>query len=323
MSNHIDSWAGGYLAVRDEAIASRGAVELDSGARWPCTTGDDVVTIAALFDQSVRDAGTPGLQRRWRGALDEIKHEALPAPDDAYAENRSFWSTLELAAITLDEHGYPMPSETSWRRLLREVGAPAECAPRNASAAVPFGPFDAAHTLDEIYRAEYQAAQQQRGADTLAPPAGFGGVTKPIPRTTNADVLALAAYWTMQLANTREVMGTDSARTRWQAAIADVDALAKRGTPDDVYAKNNEFWRTLGTLSDQLGAAAEAPTTLDLLKQTAADLPAVYKHAAESVGGALVDAGEAIEKSAVGALKKPLLSIGGGLLGLYLLRRRA
>ena len=109
----------------NEAIATRGAIELDTGAKWPRTTGDDVVTIAALFDPSVRDSATPGLLRRWRGALDEIKHEALTAPTDTYGENRSFWSTLELAAIALDEHGYPVPSETAWRRLLREVGATA------------------------------------------------------------------------------------------------------------------------------------------------------------------------------------------------------
>jgi hypothetical protein len=176
--HHIDNWADGYLALRDESIASRGAVELDSGTRWPCTTGDDVVTIAALFDPSVRNVGTPGLQRRWRGALDEIKHEALPAPDSTYAENRSFWNTLELAAIALDEHGYPVPSETAWRRLLREVGAPAAAAPRNASGAAPFGPF-AVTGLSDIYLAQYKAAQRARGADVLAPPTGFGGITKP------------------------------------------------------------------------------------------------------------------------------------------------
>jgi hypothetical protein len=128
-------------------------------------------------------------------------------------------------------------------------------------------------------------------------------------------VLSLAAYWTLQLANTREVMGTDSAKQRWEDALADVDALAKPGKPDDVYAKNNEFWRTLGTLSDQLGAAQEAPTTWDLIKQTAANLPATVEHAVE-------DAGHAAKEGALALLKKPAVLLGGGLVALLLLTRR-
>ena len=66
----------------------------------------------------------------------------------------------------------------------------------------------------------------------------------------------------------------------------------------------------------------EALTTLDLLKQTAADLPAVYKHAAEP-GGRWSTQARRSRRARSATSKKPLLYIGGGLLGLYLLRRRA
>ena len=54
MSAHIQSWIDGHLAVRERAYQVRGAIELTGGARWPRTTGADVVAIAAVFDGAVR-----------------------------------------------------------------------------------------------------------------------------------------------------------------------------------------------------------------------------------------------------------------------------
>jgi hypothetical protein len=318
MNAHIHSWTDGFLALREHAFATRGAIELDTGAKWPRTTGDDVVIIAALFDPSVRDSATPGLLRRWHGALDEIKHEALTAPIDTYGDNRSFWSTLEVAAIVLDEHAYPMPGETSWRRLLREVGGHGA---RNAGGDIPpFGPFADAHSLDEIYLAEYKLLRDQRGADTLKPPTGFAGMEKPIPRTTNADVLQLAAYWSAQLGAAKRIMGTDAVTTLWQTAMHDVNAITKTGKPTDVYSKNNEFWRSLGELAVHVAAAAEAPTSWDIAKDTAAHLPSTLVQAAGKAAGAVADAGHAVGEGILAALKKPLY-IAGGLVGLYFLTR--
>jgi hypothetical protein len=307
MNPHIHSWTDGFVALREHAFATRGAVELDTGAKWPRTTGDDVVTIAALFDPSLR---------RWRGVLDEIKHEALAAPVDTYGENRSFWNTLEVAAITLDDHAYPLPTATSWRRLLHEVGGHGT---RNAGSDVPpFGPFPGAQHLDDIYLAEFKLLRDQRGADTLKPPSGFAGVDKPI--TTNADVLQLAAYWTAQFVTAPQVMGTAGVATLWQTAMHDVEALAKTGKPSDVYPKNNEFWRSLGELAVHVAAAHEAPTSLDIAKDTAAHLPDTYGRVAGKAADAIADVGHAIKESFIAAIKKPLY-IAGGIVGLYLLTR--
>ena len=277
------------------------------------------MTIAALFDTPVREIATPGLLRRWRGALDEIKHEALTAPMTTYGENRSFWATLEVAAIALDDMGEPTPTMTSWQRLLHEVGPHALEARNAAPSEAPFGPFPDAHPED-VYLAEYKLLRDQRGADTLKPPSGFAGVEKPIPRTTNADVLALASYWGAQLGAAKRIMGTDATTTLWQTAMFDVDKLAKTGKPTDVYAKNNEFWRTLSNIAVHVGAAATAPSSWDVAKETATHLPDTLERAAGKAAEVIADAGHVVKEGVLAALKKPLY-IGAGLVGLYLLTR--
>ncbi|HEY1811008.1 MAG TPA: hypothetical protein VGG74_01540 [Kofleriaceae bacterium] len=320
MNPDIHSWAEGYLALRDHAISARGVVELDSGVRWPRTTGDDVVNIAAFFDPSVRDAATPGLLRRWRAALDAIKHEALVAPTLTYAENHEFWKAVALASIALDDNAMPIPHAVSWHRLL---GSISQHAPRNASpeSAPPFGPFPGVTAFEDIYLAEYKLLGQLRGSDVMKPPLGFAGVDKPIPHTTNADVLQLAAYWGAQLGAAKRIMGTDAVTTLWHTAMLDVDKLARSGKPTDVYPKNNEFWRTLGNISVHVAVAAEAPTSWDIAKDTATHLPDTLERAAGAAASAIADAGHVVKEGVIAALKKPLY-LGGGLVALYLLTRR-
>jgi hypothetical protein len=287
--------------------------------RWPRTTGDDVVNIAALFDSSVRDVATPGLLRRWCAALDAIKHEALGAPDTTYAENHEFWKAIALAAIALDDDSFPVPHAMSWQRLFCSIS---QHAPRNASPDVPpFGPFPGVTAFEDIYLAEYKLLGQQRGSDVTKPPLGFAGVDKPIPHTTNADVLQLAAYWGAQLAAAKRIMGTDAVNTLWKTAMADVDKLARSGKPTDVYPKNNEFWRTLGNISVHVAVAAEAPTSWDIAKDTASHLPDTLERAAGATASAIADAGHVVKEGVLAALKKPLY-LGGGLVALYLLTRR-
>jgi hypothetical protein len=267
----------------------------------------------------VRAAATPGLLRRWRAALDAIKHEALTAPSTAYAENHEFWKTISIATIALDDDAAAVPPTATWRRLISSIDGDH----RNASAsdAPPFGPFPDAHTAEDIYLAQYKLLGQQRGSDVTKPPAGFGGLEKPIPHTTNADVLALAAYWGAQLAAAKRIMGTDATNTLWQTAMVDVDKLAKTGKPTDVYPKNNEFWRTVSNVAVHVGTAATAPTSWDVAKDTASHLPETLEHAAGQAAQAIADAGHVVKEGVLSALKKPLY-LAGGLVGAYLLFRR-
>jgi hypothetical protein len=75
MSAEIHSWIDGHLAVRKRAYETRGATELFTGLRWPRTTGADVMSIAALFDDAVEMFGTPGIRLRWRAARADLQRE--------------------------------------------------------------------------------------------------------------------------------------------------------------------------------------------------------------------------------------------------------
>ncbi len=45
----------------------------------------------------------------------------------------------------------------------------------------------------------------------------------PIPRTTNADVLQLATYWSNARAKVKNVAGFTDATAKWKAVVAEVD----------------------------------------------------------------------------------------------------
>lgn len=331
MSAHVHNWIDGYLALRARAYETRGSIELDSGARWPRSTGEDVIAIAAMFDRAIRLHGTLGIIRRWRAILAELEHEALSAPHATFRDNRAFWSSLETAAVFLDDLAIETPAPTLWDALIEQLGI--EVA-RNAgpSGDGPFGHFDDIKTYDDLYLAEYKYLREKRGADNVAAPVGVSGAQKPIPRATNADVLALAAYWSKQLDGAKHVMGRDTIDARWKAVLADIEKLARTGKPDDVYAKNNEFWRTLGDLAIYVAAADESPSAWNLAAGSINDslkhLPENLAHVAEKGADLVASAAHAVGKVANEAGKglfagfgTPLL-VGGGLLGLLFLSRR-
>src|SRR5580704_19231587 len=118
MSAPIHSWIDGHLAVRQRAYEMRGATELYTGMRWPRTTGADVISIAAVFDDAVDMYGTPGLRLRWRATRADLDREALTAPNEPYVENRTFWPTLEAAAVFLDDLMVEPPPPAIWDTLL-------------------------------------------------------------------------------------------------------------------------------------------------------------------------------------------------------------
>jgi hypothetical protein len=145
-------------------------------------------------------------------------------------------------------------------------------------------------------------------------------------------VIALADYWTAQLARVKHIAERDAIEARWKAATADVDKLARTGKPDDVYAKNNEFWRTLQQTAIHVAVADEAPSSADLaidaLKTSLSHLPqtlgAAASKGAEFVADVAHAAGEVANEAGKGllsGLSTPLV-VGAGLLGLYLITRR-
>lgn len=331
MTTPINTWTDAYLAVRYRAFETRGFIELDAGARWPRTTGEDVIAVAALFDAAMKMHGTPGVLSRWRAMLADFEAGAVSEPRRTFFANRAFWLTLESAAVFLDDMAVMPPSQGVWDALLVAIGAHG---PRNVgpSGDGPFKHFDHVKTFDDLYIEQIKYLRDLRGFDKLQPPAGMGGGERPIPRTTNADVIALADYWSKQLASVKHVMGHDSVVKAWQAALVDVDS-ARKADPNAVYPKNNEFWRVLSTTAIQVAVADEAPTKWDIAKDAIADsithLPENLEHAASKTVDVVASAAHAVGKVANEAGKGlfagfggPLL-VGAGLLGLFLISRHS
>jgi hypothetical protein len=326
MTADIQTWTDGYLAVRERIVERRGEIELDTGARYPRANCEDVLLFVALFGPAMREHATPGVMRRWQAMLDELR--LLGHAHATYPNNGTFWATLELAAVYLDHRAATPPGPLMWDALIGSVDVQM---PRNAgpTAADPFGLT--APTFDDLWHAERDYFAQKRGFDQPDPPPGFGMKGLKIPRTTNQDVLQIAAYWSGQLAKAREVTGYKTAVDKWNTALADVDQLAKTGKPEDAYAKNNEFWRTLNDVSIQIAIGDEAPTKWDLAKESVKDsvthLPATLEDAASKGIDLVASAAHAVGKVANEAGKglfqgfgTPLL-IGAGLLGLFLITR--
>ena len=316
MTYEIHNWLDGYLAARDRAYETRGAVELDFGVRWPRTTGADVIAIASLVDPAVIRHGTPGIIRRWRATRGDLERDALGAANLTYPENREFWATVEAAAVFLDDVAVPAPAPKIWNALIDELGSTL----RNADGGTDIVHIDGAKTYDDLLEAQRALLANKRGSDTLPPPEGFQGGPAAIPHTTNSDVLQLATYWTDRLSSVKHEMGHDGIVKMWQVALDDVDKLAKPGKPDDVYPKNHEFWASARRVAVQVAISDEAPSKWDMfvgsVKTSVSHLPENVEHAIEGAAHAVEKAGKSVLES-IGA---PVL-IGAGLLGLFLVSR--
>ena len=322
-STRWTSWIDAFLALRSEAFGARG-FDTSLHQRCPNTTNADAITIVAIFDPFVRTHGRDGLELRWRDVRADLARAMLVDPRETYARNSVFWSTLEATCARFDDQAIEPPDASTWSGLVAELSAPIER--RNAGPAGdgPFKHFDV-KTFDELYLAQYQYLRELRGADVLAAEAGSNGFPKPIPRTTNADVVLLADYWSKQLANVRKVFGHESVEKRWKEIVADVDASARRGDPKAVYVHNNTFWRVLGTTSTHVATADEAPSSsslaLDSLVHSIEALPGRVADVVSGGAEAVAHVGGAAALGFLSAFKTPLL-LGGGLVALYLIARK-
>lgn len=334
----IDSWQRAFVAIHRTASESRG-IELDGrtdlAARWPRTIGADVVAIAAVFDSALRRVpygfGGQALARRWTTAMVDIERLALRAPFAAYVANRSFWSILTAACVYLDAQGAAPPGPAIWSALLGQLAERLERRNVGPKGDGPFKHFDGVKTFDDLFIAQLKYLRELRGSDDREPEPGMTGGKKPIPRTTNGDVVQLADYWTQQLDDVKRVMGTDGVEQRWKAALVDV-ALARSEDPNALYAKNNGFWRVLQATAIHVAAADEAPSKTDLmidsLKDSIVNLPQNIKAGARAVATGAADLAHGVGRVANEAGKglfsgfgTPLL-VGAGLLGLFLISRR-
>ncbi|MEP6990415.1 MAG: hypothetical protein ABJA80_05740 [bacterium] len=322
MFNASQTWIDAFLVLRTEALGARG-FDAACGERYPRTTNVDVMMMAAIFDPFVRTYGSDGLELRWRELRDELARALLADPHDTYARNALFWSTLESAIVYFDERAIEPPATALWDGLVVQLRTSPERRNAGPQGDGPFEHFEA-KTFDDLYLAQYQYLRDLRGADTSPPEAGTMGFPKPIPRSTNADVLALTKYWTAQLASVPKVFGHEAVEKKWKETADTVAATATKADPNAVYPHNNAFWRVLGTTTTHIATADEAPGKAGMfLDSVVHSIEALPGRVADVVGdGARVVAkvGGAAAAGFLGAFKTPLL-IGGGLLAVYLLAR--
>lgn len=339
----IRDWSDGYVALKTRAEQLRGSIELNPDTpdweRWPRTTGADVVAIAAFIDSHLRaqrSFAKSGLARRWNACLTDLELYAIPRLGESYSENRAYWRCLAAAFVYLSSVEAPLAAQARWTTLLAAFGELAEYRNVGPKGATPFKQFDGVKTFDDLYIAQYKHLRDTRGADSLDPEPGMGGTNFPVPRSTNADVIALADYWTKQLGGVKQVMGHDGIVKRWQATLAEVNQLARGKDLNAVYPKNNGFWRVLKNTAIQVAVADEAPSkwdmALDSLKTSVTNLPENLAKGAEvvasKVAGVASDvaegAGKIVNQGAKGlfsGIGTPLL-VAGGLVGAFLLLRR-
>jgi hypothetical protein len=99
----------------------------------------------------------------------------------------------------------------------------------------------------DVYIALFKHFTARRGAESWTVPVqtkkGQKTFTRSVPKTSNADVVQLAIFWTQQIAShpkTRSEM--NGRRERWAQAAGAVSLDTKGAKPDDVYANNRAFW---------------------------------------------------------------------------------
>ena len=286
------AWEDAFQELWNHAAHHRGLREVgegpghqrpDSLPHWPRTCGADVLAIASIVDAVLRDApltsGAYGIERRWRHCARELAGTALAEPGLEYRHNREFWSALASVIAYLSSVDAEVP-DSMWRALLAEVAA---APPEHRNTAVIDEKLHlAAFSYDELWQAQKTALAKLRGADAREPGPKAMGFRMTVPRTTNADILQLATYWTSALAQVeskrREMgphgsealhqAGLDGEIRRWRVALADVDTYAPTGDPAAIYAKNEAFWRASASLSITIAAIDEAPPPFEMLLDT-------------------------------------------------------
>jgi hypothetical protein len=126
----------------------------------------------------------------------------------------------------------------------------------------------------ELWTAQHTALAELRGCDA-GDPRSDASDHRPILRTINADVLQLAGFWHLALikaehyrrtstSSTLATLALDVVKRQWRAALLDVEAKARPGTPNDRYPRNLEFWRASATVAVAIAAIDNLPLAMEL-----------------------------------------------------------
>jgi hypothetical protein len=259
----VQSWSDVYQMLFAKAEASRGTVTLTVSSTpsvtFPHTTCRDAFALASVFDIAVDDHASGPLVARWIWETELLAGEP-EGSTETYVGNRSFWETLAAVAIELDRVRAPLPALPlidDARRELETARPVAAQRTRNAAGTmlvtVLSEPSWKAMALRQL--AFFCVLRGETEGDSPFVPA--------VPATCNADVLALADYWTDQLARAGQHASDTYYRlvySCWREVLHRVMRYAKHAPTHDTYAYNAEFWSALLLLTTQSDACDTAPT---------------------------------------------------------------
>jgi hypothetical protein len=258
----FQSWAEVYQMLCARAEASRGTVTVAPhgapGTAWPHTTSRDAFAVALVFDAAIDEHASGAMVARWIVESDLLAGE----PDsgiEPYVGNRSLWETLAAAAVELDRAHAPLPEPAVIDEAMRELETVHPTAPRerrNASGTMLVTVF-AEPTWRAMALRQLDFFRALRGAAPRTNPSEL-----PAPATTNADVVALAVYWSDQLAH----LGSSANDTHhrlvyscWREVVHRVLRDVKTAPGQQPCAHNPEFWTSLLLLTTQSDACSAAP----------------------------------------------------------------
>ncbi len=341
MSKPVYSWSDAYLALADLFGAARGWL-YDNAAgqttrRCPSTTNADAILIAAIFDDRLRRApsafGRESMLGKWQACIANVERSAAPPADPhaRYHHSKTFWECIREACLYLAKTDEPPPSGSTWDAIRAQIADPIA---RNALVPLPLiggsGDTDHDQTAEETLIAQRSAYLDKRGVDDRYPKPPFP--MPAIPRTTNADAMTLATYWSNRVAdvNQRHTGQLDAAARAWTACVDKISAATKAGKPEAVYTANDALWSCVRDLALDVDGAIAA-SAADTLIGAIHKVPGMVVHGAEVavhetgklLGAAASGLGDLAGDLAGGFFGKfttPLL-IGGGVLTVYLLTR--
>ncbi len=208
-------------------------------------------------------------------------------------------------------------------------------APRNASAKPKPKPSDkpAAPQIDrgvlQVQKGNY-VDQRLAMKEAYAKLRGFdvGTKGKGIPRTTNADVVQIAQYWTTSVVRFGiSRRADDKAPLRnWREAMSRVSTNVVGKEPGDTYVDNERFWeRDVGRIAIWLNSLGVIPTKASLawsaFKEAVVESPRVVADAVVTAGKKAADVAEKTGEIATDIVTAPFegaarsLGIGKLLIG--------
>lgn len=266
----IPSWSEGYRALYTLTAAHRGSLTLNAGTAevvsWPRTTGRDLLAIALLFEGAVSQYAPDSLADRWFREIDLLAIDSERAMREAHPSNRSFWATLAIVAMQLDQQHAPLPAAHAWNLVLRELAGEGHEADTPSPAGTERGldciEFPAVPTWDDMAQLQLGYFRRLRGVAAVD-----SALVSAVPRTTVSDVLQLATYWTGELNRAGQVAGDSRYRhvyARWGTALLEVARVAKTAPLSAVYARNTEFWHSIVSLAIQVGDAVDSASAWTL-----------------------------------------------------------